>query len=999
MRKNNFLRLLVTCVVSGLMAVNVMAERVSESDAAAVANSFMNPVSASSVKKAPAKRMALKKAAAENESLYYVYENADGEGWVMVAADDVVRPILAYSETGHFRTENLPSNISKWLGKYDHFIQKLEADGVVASEETANEWKALRKGVSKGKGDAVIGPLVKTQWDQDAPYWNLCPGSGSTKAYTGCVATAMAQVMNYWQWPKKGTGSHTYQPKDPNSSSGANSKRYGKQTANFGNTTYDWANMLDKYSGSYTNAQATAVATLMFHCGVSCEMMYGNSADGGSGAYTVNYGDWDDHECAQSAFPAFFGYKKDGLTGYMRDGYKYGGTTYYEKWSDAAWTAMIKEELDKNHPIMYAGAGDEGGHSFVCDGYDDADYFHFNWGWSGDNDGYYKLSNLAPGSGGAGGGSYSFSEDQDVIIGIEPDNKDLPMITITWWVNGETTTSSIMQEDPLELPSTPANCSEDQVFVGWTENSSVDGNKPADLFKTAAGKVVTSAVTYYAVFATKTEGGGSTSGSKTFNFAGIAIDEDWENGVAYTTIEDSPVTITAEGGGNNGKWYTSNSSWRMYSGGTVRIAVAGGEVTSVTSTPACNFIINNGEATFSPSARTDFTKIIVEYEAEGGASYSDYTMSCGAVVPCTLTGISLNTSGVTKSFTAGDKFNHNGLIVTASYSDCGDRKVTPTSVSTPDMSTPGTKVVTVTYTEHGVTKTATYDVIVNEQIKFTIRFFNNGQLIDTQQVVEGQDANVPTTPKTCDDYTFVGWFTQELAESNTSKKTWITDFTAVKDQDYFAIYSRTVSEGGTAQVTDKLTRSITGASGTTYSLWSGKKVTSSAVYAGNSAGGNDAIQLRSKGSNSGIVTTGSGGKVKKIVVAWNSNTESGRTLDVYGSNSAYSKAENLFNNSNQGAKLGSIIKGTSTELTITGDYKFVGVRSYSAAMYIDELSITWEAASGSSTIYYSSDCNCAATAIDQTESMTLRGQKILRDGQLYIVVGEKTYTATGAQVK
>ena len=148
-------------------------------------------------------------------------------------------------------------------------------------------------------------------------------------------------------------------------------------------------------------------------------MMYGNDADGGSGTFTLNNDEWDTHDNAQNAFFRFFKYKKP--TGYMRDGLKYGGYTYYKKWSDADWTAMVKEELDKQHPILYGGASDEGGHSFICDGYDNQDYFHFNWGWSGENDGYFTLSRLRPGSGGAGGGGYDFSEDQDVLIGIEPD--------------------------------------------------------------------------------------------------------------------------------------------------------------------------------------------------------------------------------------------------------------------------------------------------------------------------------------------------------------------------------------------------------------------------------------------------------------------------------------------------------------------------------------------------------------------------------------------------
>ena len=410
-----------------LVSVSLFAERITLEDAATVANNFMNVAvtSVNGVKKAaPAKRMVRKAMNTTEEPQYYLYENENGEGWVIIAANDAVTPILAYSETGHFRTDNMPSNIRHWMGKYDQFIKRIETDGVEAAEETKAEWKALRKGVRKAQTAAVVGPLIQTQWDQDAPYNNLCPGTGSNKAYTGCVATAMAQVMKYWEWPKRGIGSHTYQPvMDIYDDYGEYEETIivyqGNLTADFENTTYDWENMLDSYSGSATSAQKTAVATLMYHCGVATEMMYGNDADGGSGTYTGNYGSWDESDNAQNALWKYFGYKKS--TSYMRDGYEYSGYTYYEEWSDADWTAMLKAELDKQHPILYGGEGN-GGHSFICDGYDSNNKFHFNWGWSGSNDGYYTLSNLRPGSGGAGGGGYDFSENQDVIIGIEPDS-------------------------------------------------------------------------------------------------------------------------------------------------------------------------------------------------------------------------------------------------------------------------------------------------------------------------------------------------------------------------------------------------------------------------------------------------------------------------------------------------------------------------------------------------------------------------------------------------
>ena len=431
----------IIAITALFVSMTLFAERVSQEDAALVANNFMNPAATnSSLKKAaPAKRMVLKQSASTEQPQYYIYENANGEGWVIIAASDAVTPILAYSETGHFRTDNMPTNLKKWMSQYNTFIQRVEAEGNEASEEAKAQWEEVRNGVRRAQNATVIvGPLVKSKWDQGAPYWNLCPYNATVgRAYTGCVATAMAQVMNYWKWPVKGTGSHSYKSLDPNNPQ--KDSKYYTQTlsANFGATTYDWANTLDEYTDEdgeelpgLTNAQKNAVATLMYHCGVSAEMMYGSDSEGGSGTYTINYGVWDDPTRAENAFFTYFGYKKSTLRSYARDGYTDQGVKYYDPWEDADWIAMLKEELDKKHPIMYDGAGKteyDGGHSFICDGYDSRNYFHFNWGWSGYGDGFFALSNLKPGGGGAGGGSYDFSYDQCVIIGIEPDSKPSAM--------------------------------------------------------------------------------------------------------------------------------------------------------------------------------------------------------------------------------------------------------------------------------------------------------------------------------------------------------------------------------------------------------------------------------------------------------------------------------------------------------------------------------------------------------------------------------------------
>ena len=556
------------------------------------------------------------------------------------------------------------------MSKYNHFIQKIEADGVTASEETAAQWQALRKSPRRATGNAVVGPLIQTQWDQESPYWNLCPGTGRNKAYVGCVATAMAQVMKFWEWPVTGTGSHSYKPLDPNNpvddfGNYNYSTRYTQTlSANFGETTYDWSNMLDRYTGTATSAQKEAVATLMYHCGVATEMMYGNDADGGSGTFTVNYGDWEDPGCAQNAFVNYFRYKKEGLTAYVRDGYTYHRTEYYKKWNDDDWTAMIKEELDKRRPILYGGASEEGGHSFICDGYDDAGYFHFNWGWSGDNDGYFLLSRLKPGSGGAGGGGSDFSEDQDVIIGIVPDKGDMPAVTVTWSVNGKTSTSQFAMEEALVLPTEPESCDEEKVFVGWSANKVTDGQKPADLFRFAGSKVASEDITYYAVFA-KRIGGEISSVADTLTSEATGV-----TGNAYDIWQDVSLNSSAvyagnSAGGNDAIQLRSKNSnsgvVTTTSGGTLlKVQVAWEEHTLDTRvvdiygsntpyTDAADLYTNKGTKIGSLKVGETELDILDEYQYVGvrsnnGAVYlksvtftwsssavtfSDYTTSCG----------------------------------------------------------------------------------------------------------------------------------------------------------------------------------------------------------------------------------------------------------------------------------------------------------------------------------------------------------------------------------
>lgn len=338
----------------------------------------------------------------------YIF-NAD-EGFVVMSADDCVQPILGYSLTGRFVTKDMPENISSWLQGYNDGIQYAIDHQTKASTETAKQWKDLENGnPNMAKAVSVVEPLIQTKWNQGAPYNNLCP-SGTV---TGCVATAMAQVMNYWNYPSHGIGSHTYIP--------VNNTALGEQFADFNATYYDWANMTNTYSGSSNSIEKQAVATLMYHCGVSVDMKYGPSSTGGSGASTAD---------VATALQYYFNYSSDAQF-LQRD-------DYVDDWID-----MLKAELNLNRPIQYSGHGSGGGHSFICDGYDSDNYFHFNWGWSGKDDAWCPIGALNT-------TKYAFNDSNSFIGNIKPntpdyylrpenitdfevvENEDLTGVSITW---------------------------------------------------------------------------------------------------------------------------------------------------------------------------------------------------------------------------------------------------------------------------------------------------------------------------------------------------------------------------------------------------------------------------------------------------------------------------------------------------------------------------------------------------------------------------------------
>ena len=321
----------------------------------------------------------------ENGSVpsFYVV-NFSTKGFVIVAGDDRVNPILAFSDEGAFVAENMPANIRFFLDGYAEEIQYTIDNQQQSDETVQQQWDQLLSDtplVPKA-GNVIVGPLLgNNKWNQTKYYNDLCPDDASGNAAygghaaVGCGALVMGQVMRYWQYPTTGRGSHSY-----------TSNNYGSLSANFAATTYHYESMPNQLTASnHPDSCVEAVATLLYHCGVAVNMNYGPSASVCNSNKIVsalsNY----------FRYPATVQYIERGST------------------SSTTWLNYLKGELDEGAPFMYGGSGNYGGHVWTCDGYRDDDYFHFNWGWGGQQNGYFLITNCS---------SYGFNSNHAIIIGI-----------------------------------------------------------------------------------------------------------------------------------------------------------------------------------------------------------------------------------------------------------------------------------------------------------------------------------------------------------------------------------------------------------------------------------------------------------------------------------------------------------------------------------------------------------------------------------------------------
>ncbi|MBM3436972.1 MAG: hypothetical protein FJY07_12235, partial [Bacteroidetes bacterium] len=319
----------------------------------------------------------------DGQSVIYAF-NFDNYGFILIAANDAIEPVLGYTFNCHYSADNQPDNFRGLLWQYGEHIRYLVNNKIAASDEISSQWNDLTSfnpaSLTPKDSGKDIEPLVTMTWNQDWPYNYYCPADPAGPnghVYVGCVATAMAQIMYYWRYPHQGSGSHSYYIYP-----------YGQQTVNFGETTYDWDGMVDN-SDTKVNLP---MALIGYHAAVSVDMDF--SPDG-SGAYS------DD---VPYALKTYFLYSQQ-VSFKNRSNYQL-----------ATWKIMVQTELNALRPVYYSGQSPDGGHAFIIDGYHlSDDMYHFNFGWSGSDNGWYLITN-------AGG----FTSNQGMVHNIFPADASYP---------------------------------------------------------------------------------------------------------------------------------------------------------------------------------------------------------------------------------------------------------------------------------------------------------------------------------------------------------------------------------------------------------------------------------------------------------------------------------------------------------------------------------------------------------------------------------------------
>lgn len=385
-----------SCLVAGfaMLALQSSANNIDASVARNVANTFLKQQTSSNKMFRSASLSDIKLVHAEksntvaNANAYYAF-NIDGGGWVIVAGEDRANQVLGYSDQGSLNFSNLPDNFKALMNSYKEEIEYLQAHPELDVKPKLNS-----------SSDIVVKPLITAIWGQETPYNNQCPTYQGERCVVGCVATAMTQVMYYWKYPTTSPALNSYYCYE-----------IGQTIPSLPETTFEYSKMLTSYchwdwdqsaliQDTYTDEQAEAVAKLARYCGQAVRMSYHPD---GSGAYTSDQ---------------LSGMKKFGYSSSAQDVSR--SSWWNNNYTNEQWEAMIREELDARRPILYSASdvNGAGGHAFVCDGYDSNNMFHFNFGWYGTCDGWYKSTALNMTH--RDGEALKFNTGHEMLTGVEP---------------------------------------------------------------------------------------------------------------------------------------------------------------------------------------------------------------------------------------------------------------------------------------------------------------------------------------------------------------------------------------------------------------------------------------------------------------------------------------------------------------------------------------------------------------------------------------------------
>lgn len=400
--------------------------------------------------------------AGENLAMYYVFNCNNEDGFIIVSGDQRVVPVLGYSDNGEFDTNNLPTDLIILLEQYSTEIKHIIADAIPQGKELEKMWTNYETGMISIE-KAAVAPMTTTTWSQ-RPYYNaLTPvPTGSSSTPVGCVATAMSQLLKFYNYPASGTNSTSY-----------TTPTYGTLAANFAATTYDWTNMPNSLSSSSTTTAVNAIATLMSQVGIS---VYMNYTPTGSSAQVSDMA---------LALKNNFGYSSS-----ISHIYRSSSTL-------PNWITTLKSQLSGGKLVLHAGFCPDpaAGHAFILDGFDASDNFHVNWGWGGSCNGYFQINNLNPGS------TYTFNANQSAIINIQPAT-GIPNVTLNASITSPT---SVGAGTPFSFTAGVKNGS----------TSSFTGKFKADVFD-ANGEIVKTLFTS----STITLAAGATS---TLNFTDVSV--------------------------------------------------------------------------------------------------------------------------------------------------------------------------------------------------------------------------------------------------------------------------------------------------------------------------------------------------------------------------------------------------------------------------------------------------------------------------------------------